>query len=122
MSDSTKSPFRMYEELTRLLEEIVVASSPRTPLPSTPIDRVAKATSTPPPARPLQRLPDLTPPCYSPFLSRCPNPLLVPERYDPDQNIREWLVELSFFLVDVPPADRVCGNVRKRAGAKPQNL
>ncbi|VDM05795.1 unnamed protein product [Schistocephalus solidus] len=32
-------------------------------------------------------------------------PLLTPEPYDAGHNIRNWLVELSFFLVDLAPVD-----------------
>ncbi|BHF69465.1 hypothetical protein SprV_0301251000 [Sparganum proliferum] len=37
-----------------------------------------------------------------------PSPLLAPELYEPGQNIREWLQDLSLLLVSVPPHEHVC--------------
>ncbi|VDM02355.1 unnamed protein product [Schistocephalus solidus] len=34
-----------------------------------------------------------------------PDPLLTPDAYQSGQNIRDWLIEVSFFLADVPPAN-----------------
>nr|VZI06362.1 unnamed protein product [Spirometra erinaceieuropaei] len=36
------------------------------------------------------------------------SPRLVPELYEPGQNIREWLQDLSLLLVSVPPHEHVC--------------
>nr|VZI53595.1 unnamed protein product [Spirometra erinaceieuropaei] len=37
-----------------------------------------------------------------------PSPLLAPEMYETDQNIREWLRDLSILLLSVPPHEHTC--------------
>nr|VZI26939.1 unnamed protein product [Spirometra erinaceieuropaei] len=53
-----------------------------------------------PPTHPAQR--------SNALHSSGPSPLLASELYEPGQNIREWLQDLSLLLVSVPPHEHVC--------------
>ncbi|VDM06056.1 unnamed protein product, partial [Schistocephalus solidus] len=56
-----------------------------------------------PPVIPHNPLPDLEQPTQ-PRVSHA-DPLLAPVPFVAGHNIRDWLVELSLFLVDLAPAD-----------------
>ncbi|VDM02459.1 unnamed protein product [Schistocephalus solidus] len=81
-------------------------SSPASsPSPNRPDATMVVATTGPysPPVIPHNHLPNLDQPSQ-PRVSQA-DPLLAPEPYDAGHNICDWFVELSFFLVDLAPAD-----------------